>query len=35
MIVQKYLSSNYASYILFGYSTSKLIYHVKTNGVWL
>ena len=35
MIVQKYLSSNYASYILFGYSTSKLIYHVKTNRVWL
>lgn len=34
MIVQKYEDSDYASYILFGYGTSTLIYHVKTGGIW-
>lgn len=35
MIVQKYLNGNYASYILFGYGTSEIIYHVKRNGIWI
>lgn len=34
MIVQKYDFSSYASYILFGYGTSTLIYRVKTGGIW-
>lgn len=34
MIVQKYFSKNYASYILFGYGVNTISYHVKVNGGW-
>ena len=34
MLVQKYLSNDYAAYILFGYGIGTISYHVKTNGIW-
>lgn len=34
MIVQKYFSKDYASYILFGYSNDSISYHRKTGGEW-
>lgn len=34
MIVQKYHDNKYASYILFGYSQSQIIFGRKIDGVW-
>jgi hypothetical protein len=34
MIVQKFISNDYAAYILFGYAKAEISYHVKTNGIW-
>lgn len=34
MLVQKYLSNDYAAYILFGYGIGTISYHVKANGIW-
>lgn len=34
MIVQKFISNDYAAYILFGYANTEISYHVKTNGIW-
>lgn len=35
MIVQKYFSKDYASYILFGYSEGTISYHRKVAGKWI
>ena len=35
MIVQKYFSKDYASYILFGYANEAISYHRKTVGKWI
>lgn len=34
MIVQKYSTKDYASYILFGYAEDTISYHRKVNGEW-
>lgn len=34
MIVQKFISNDYAAYILFGYANTEISYHVKTNRIW-
>lgn len=34
MIVQKYSTKDYASYILFGYAEDTISYHRKVNGGW-
>ena len=34
MIVQKYSTKGYASYILFGYAEDTISYHRKVNGEW-
>ena len=35
MIVQKYASKDYASYILFGYAEDTISYHRKVSGEWI
>jgi len=33
-IAQKYINSNFASGLVFGYSNDKLLYQSKFNGSW-